>query len=239
MLGILAQGCEAMGNIKAFMYTAPSAFDLLVICTLIIVMLVGMQRLWCMNCISFLYKKSNACHPCYKIWQYDYLYMVFSRKIVYIPIISTMHAQDIWALFQYLIRRLVVRSHEVVKPRWSFISPHRFVIWQAHWQHCCQGACQISKRSYNSKYKCRGFETLQDLTLRHHIRYWNGPCRHRDDPSSGLHWWLMASSSDKYVLTGTMTPKQSEDVQENCCQHTTGLTLKCGFFYADPWILST
>ena len=47
-------------------------------------------------------------------------------------------------------------------------------IWQAHWQHCCRGACQISKRSDNSKYKSRGFDTLRDLKTRRFIWYWNG-----------------------------------------------------------------
>ena len=53
-----------------------------------------------------------------------------------------------WSPFQYQIRRLIVRSREVSKPRdWEFKLSHRFDILQAHRQQCCQGACQISERS--------------------------------------------------------------------------------------------
>ena len=41
-------------------------------------------------------------------------------------------------------------------------------------QHFCQGACQISKWLVNPEHKSRDFESLQDLTIRHLIRYWNG-----------------------------------------------------------------
>ena len=58
---------------------------------------------------------------------------------------------------------------------WHFVLYHRFEIWQAHRQHCCRSACQISDRSDTSKYKSCGFETSRDLTIRHHIWYWNGP----------------------------------------------------------------
>ena len=65
------------------------------------------------------------------------------------------------------IRRLIVRSREVSKPRdWQFKLSHRFEIWQAHRQHGCRCACQISERSYHSKYKSRGWEALRDLTLK-------------------------------------------------------------------------
>ena len=47
--------------------------------------------------------------------------------------------------FQYPIRRLIVRSHEVSKPRdWWFELSLRFQIWQAHRQQCHRGACQFS-----------------------------------------------------------------------------------------------
>ena len=46
-------------------------------------------------------------------------------------------------------------------------------ICQAHRQHCCRSACQISERSDNSKYKSRGFETLRDLTERRLSGYWD------------------------------------------------------------------
>ena len=76
---------------------------------------------------------------------------------------------------QYPKRRLSVRSRKVSKPRdWYFKLPYRFEIWQAHRQHCCRSACQISERSDNSKYKSRGFETLRDLTERRLFGYWDG-----------------------------------------------------------------
>ena len=82
----------------------------------------------------------------------------------------------IWASSQYPKRRLFVRSRKVWKPRdWYFKLSYRSEIWQAHRQHCCQSACQISERSDNSKYKSRGFETLRDLTKRRLFGYWDGP----------------------------------------------------------------
>ena len=72
-------------------------------------------------------------------------------------------------------RRLFVRSRKVSKPRdWYFKLSYRFEIWQAHRQHCCRSACQVSERSDNSKYKSRGFETLRDLTERRLFGYWDG-----------------------------------------------------------------
>ena len=80
-----------------------------------------------------------------------------------------------WAPSQYQKRRLFVRSRKVSKPRyWYFKLWYRFEIWQAHRQHCCRSACQISERSDNSKYKSRGFETLRDLTERRLFGYWDG-----------------------------------------------------------------
>ena len=76
---------------------------------------------------------------------------------------------------QYPKRRLSVRSRQVSKPRdWYLKLSYRFEIWQAHRQHCCRRACQISERSDNSKYKSRGFETLWDLTKRRLFGYWDG-----------------------------------------------------------------
>ena len=76
---------------------------------------------------------------------------------------------------QYPKRRLFVRSRKVSKPRdWYFKLSYRFEIWQAHRQHCCRSACQISERSDNSKYKSRSFETLRDLTERCLFGYWDG-----------------------------------------------------------------
>ena len=83
--------------------------------------------------------------------------------------------RDSWAPSQYPKRRLSVRSSKVSKPRdWYFKLSYRFGIWQAHRQHCCRSACQISERSDNSKYKSRGFETLRDLTERRLFGYWDG-----------------------------------------------------------------
>ena len=80
-----------------------------------------------------------------------------------------------WAPSQYPKRRLSVRSRKVSKPRdWYFKLSYRFEIWQAHRQHCCRSAWQISKRSDNFKYKSRGFETLRDLTERRFFGYWDG-----------------------------------------------------------------
>ena len=76
---------------------------------------------------------------------------------------------------QYPKSRLFVRSRKVSKPRdWYFKLSYRFEIWQAHRQHCCRSACQISERSDNSKYKSRGFGTLRDLTKRRLFGYWDG-----------------------------------------------------------------
>ena len=75
---------------------------------------------------------------------------------------------------QYPKRRLLVRSRKVSKPRdWCFELSYRFEIWQAHRQHCCRSACQMSERSDNSKCKSRGFETLRELTERRLFGYWD------------------------------------------------------------------
>ena len=67
--------------------------------------------------------------------------------------------------FQYPIRRLIVRSREVSKPRdWEFKLSHRFDILQAHRQQCCQGACQILERSVKTKYKKGGLDTSWGVT---------------------------------------------------------------------------
>ena len=91
---------------------------------------------------------------------------------------SSFHGRDQqWsrAPSQYPKRRLFVRSRKVSKPRdWYFELSYRFEIWQAHRQHCCRSACQISERLDNSKYKSRGFETLRDLTKRRLFGYWDG-----------------------------------------------------------------
>ena len=100
--------------------------------------------------------------------------MTWSATILY-ETLSTISVGAIWAPSQYPKRRLFVRSRKVSKPRdWYFKLSYRFEIWQAHRQHCCRSACQISERSDNSKYKSRGFETLRDLTERRIFGYWDG-----------------------------------------------------------------
>ena len=70
-------------------------------------------------------------------------------------------------LFQYPIRRLIVRSRKVSKRRNLFSGWYdRSDIWQTPWQQCCRCTCQISKRCHNLNYRSRGFETSRDLTIR-------------------------------------------------------------------------
>ena len=78
------------------------------------------------------------------------------------------------APFQYPIKSHIVRSHEVLKPRDLCLElSDCSEIWQAHQQHCCRCACQISKRW--DKFNCQfcGFKTSRDLTIRCLLRYWN------------------------------------------------------------------
>ena len=62
----------------------------------------------------------------------------------------------------------------------------RSEIWQALRQHCCQCACQISKRCDNLKYQSRGFETSRDLTKRRIFGYWDGALSPFDSKIAGL-----------------------------------------------------
>ena len=79
-----------------------------------------------------------------------------------------------WALFQYSIRRLILRSLEASKPQDLYLELScRFGIWQAPRQHCCRSACQISKWCSILKYQSCGSATTQDLTIRCVIGYWN------------------------------------------------------------------
>ena len=76
--------------------------------------------------------------------------------------------------FQYLMRRLIVISHKVLKLWDLYLELYECPeIWQALRQHCCRGACQISKWCCNLNYQSRGFETSQDLMRRRIIWYWN------------------------------------------------------------------
>ena len=82
---------------------------------------------------------------------------------------------ETWDLLQYPIRRHIVRSLEVSKPRGLWLeSSNRPGIWQAPRQHCCRGSSQISTRCDNSNHQYRGFETTRDLTIRRLIGYWTG-----------------------------------------------------------------
>ena len=101
--------------------------------------------------------------------------MILVRQHYSVYYITAPSPAEAWAPSQYPKRRLFVRSRKVSKPRdWYFKLSYRFEIWQAHRQHCCRSACQISERSDNSKYKSRGFETLRDLTERRLFGYWDG-----------------------------------------------------------------
>ena len=132
--------------------------------------------------------------------------------------------KTVWAPSQYPKRRLFVRSRKVSKPRdWYFKLLYRFEIWQAHRQHRCRSACQISERSDNSKYKSRGFETLRDLTERRLFGYWDGallsedyhalqtamshPCSEHGSNSKwhvcGIHFWSAICTSDARFLHRT------------------------------------
>ena len=89
--------------------------------------------------------------------------------------VITITCLDTWTLFQYSIRRLIVRSRKVSKPRDLYLElSDRSEIWQAPRQHCCRCAYQISERCDNLNYQSRGFETSRDLTVRRLIGYWNG-----------------------------------------------------------------
>ena len=105
-------------------------------------------------------------HPC--------VYCVWLRYIVREPscwkylssVFLTRIRASTWAPLQYAIRRLIVRSHEVSKPRdWCLELSDHSGLWQAPRKHCCRGACQMSERCDNSNYQSRGFETSRDLTI--------------------------------------------------------------------------
>ena len=85
------------------------------------------------------------------------------------------HLTDSWALFQYLTRRLIERSRDVLKQRDLYLKLcDRSDIWQAPRQHCCWCACQVSNRCNNLKYQSHGFGTSRDHGIRRLIGYWHG-----------------------------------------------------------------
>ena len=88
--------------------------------------------------------------------------MVMKTPVMLLLVMYSKEQRTLWAPSQYPKRRLFVRSRKVSKPRDRYFKlSYRFAIWQAHRQHCCRSACQISERSDNSKYKSRGFEILR------------------------------------------------------------------------------
>ena len=79
--------------------------------------------------------------------------------------------------FNIRLRRLIVRSREISKPPGLYLVKSDCPeIWQAHRQHCCLCACQISERCDIIKCQYRGFETYRYLTIRRLVGYWKGPC---------------------------------------------------------------
>ena len=79
------------------------------------------------------------------------------------------------APFQYPLRRFIVRSCKISKPRDSYLKSYdRSGIWRAPRQHCCRRDCQISKRYGHFNTRSRVFETLRDFTIRRLNGYWNG-----------------------------------------------------------------
>ena len=123
--------------------------------------------------------------------------------------LKLIHA-NIRAPFQYPIRRLIIRSHEVLKLRdRQFKLSYRCEIWKTRRQQCCRGTCQISERLDYSKYKSRGIETSRDLTKRHLIGYWNGAqvsvsahqCFHTFSEISSYPWSMICDPGSE-VLKG-------------------------------------
>ena len=109
-----------------------------------------------------------------------------------------------WTRFQYTIRRLIVKSRKVSKPRDLYQElSDRSEIWQAPRQHCCRRACKISKRCDHLN-QSRGFETSRDLTIRRLTDIETGPCHTVDA------WHIFPASmsregkSIKRVVHGTM-----------------------------------
>ena len=85
---------------------------------------------------------------------------------------SPTHPKHARGLFQYPIRRFIVRSREVSKPRdWRIELSHHSKIWQAPQQHCCWGACPISKQYYNSNSRPRYLTGFYCKIIN---VYWNG-----------------------------------------------------------------
>ena len=107
------------------------------------------------------------------------------------------------AQFQYPIRRLIVRSHKVSKPRYLYLElSGRSEIWQTPRQQGCRGACQISKRYDNLNYQSRGFETSRDLTIRRLIGYCSSA-------PSGMQRLMLTNRPQIDVASGLETHKNT------------------------------
>ena len=76
---------------------------------------------------------------------------------------------------QYPIRRLIIKSLEVLKLRDFYLDLFdQSEIWQAPLQCCCGRSCQISKWSDNSSCQSHGFKSSRDLAIRQLTGYWDG-----------------------------------------------------------------
>ena len=83
-------------------------------------------------------------------------------------------SQNTVSISDYQIRRLIVRSCKISKPKDLYLELNdRSEIWQAPRQQACKCACLISKRCDDFDYQSCGFETSRDVT-RHLVGYWNG-----------------------------------------------------------------
>ena len=99
----------------------------------------------------------------------------------------TVEARISGTLKSWLMKRLCQNLY--------FQLSYRFEIWQAHRQHCCRSACQVSERS-------RGFETLRDLTERRLFGYWD------------IEPWLSIVSRGAYI---SLDRKISAGHEESFC----------------------
>ena len=86
--------------------------------------------------------------------------------------------QDVGVPFQYIIRRLTVRSREVSKPRRHWYSSLNYRIALQFDRHIVSSAVDVpakfqSDRTILNIYKSRGFDLLRDLTVSRLFDYRN------------------------------------------------------------------
>ena len=133
-----------------------------------------------------------AWHPKALVWLIAVFWCDTLLKLTASPSAGNNDAIGSWSPFQYPIRRLIVRSRKLSKLRNLYLeSSHRSERWQAPRQHCCRSADQISKR-YDNLNQSGGFETLQDLTIKRLIGYWNGALVRKRD----FLWCALTLTSD-------------------------------------------